>query len=102
MSAMTLENHTADAGARITLPEQFANAPVTVRTVSEAEVVVRLAAAEDDLGPDGVPPLKPLSNTDRDFLLNLLDNPPEPNDALKRAAARYKGWYERDPDSAAE
>lgn len=52
--------------------------------------------------PDDVPPLQPLSNADRDFLLNYLENPPEPNDALKRAAAHYKEWYERNRDSTAE
>jgi uncharacterized protein (DUF1778 family) len=31
-----------------------------------------------------------LSTRDWDRFLNLLDNPPEPNDHLKRAVARYK------------
>lgn len=31
-----------------------------------------------------------MSNQDRDLFLTLLDNPPEPNKALKRAAARYR------------
>jgi uncharacterized protein (DUF1778 family) len=31
-----------------------------------------------------------LSPTDWDRFLNLHDNPPEPNDRLKRAAAHYK------------
>jgi len=31
-----------------------------------------------------------LSDRDRDLFLALLDNPPEPNDALRRAAARYR------------
>ena len=34
--------------------------------------------------------LKPLSDRDRDFLLDLLDNPPEPTPAFIAAAARYK------------
>jgi uncharacterized protein (DUF1778 family) len=32
-----------------------------------------------------------LSPRDWEHFLHLLDNPPEPNDYLKRAAARYKG-----------
>jgi len=31
-----------------------------------------------------------LSNRDRDLFLNLLDNPPKPNNALKSAARRYQ------------
>jgi uncharacterized protein (DUF1778 family) len=31
-----------------------------------------------------------LSPRDWDLFLNLLDNPPEPNDRLQRAVARYK------------
>lgn len=31
-----------------------------------------------------------LSDTDRDFLLDLLESNAEPNEALKRAAERYK------------
>lgn len=31
-----------------------------------------------------------LSNRDRDAFLALLDNPPEPTDALRRAAERHK------------
>lgn len=31
-----------------------------------------------------------LSNRDRDIFLKMLENPPEPNEALKKAAKRYK------------
>lgn len=31
-----------------------------------------------------------LSDRDRDLFLQMLDNPPPPNDALKKAAKRYK------------
>lgn len=31
-----------------------------------------------------------LSARDRDLFLNMLDSPPEPNDALRRAAERYR------------
>lgn len=88
MAAVAPERLTVDATARVQLPDRFANSTVTVETVGEDEVVIRRAEAGGD-----VPPLQPLSNTDRDFLLHLLDNPPEPNDVLKRAFARYKERY---------
>jgi hypothetical protein len=31
-----------------------------------------------------------LSDTDRDLFLSLIENPPEPNEALKLAMARFK------------
>jgi len=34
--------------------------------------------------------LKPLSNRDREFFLNLIENPPAPNAAFIAAARRYK------------
>lgn len=91
MAVAVPERQTVDGTARVQLPEQFANSTVTVRAVSQTAVMVELS--EVDEGADGVPPLHPLSNRDRDFLLNLLDNPPEPNEVLKRAFARYKERY---------
>jgi len=35
-------------------------------------------------------PRAPLSDRDRDIFLALLDNPPPPNEALRRAWAKYK------------
>lgn len=53
-----------------------------------------------DSGGDGDPfpddiafpgePLQPLSDRDRDFILDLIENPPGPNDALRKAAAEYR------------
>lgn len=38
-------------------------------------------------------PLRPLSNTDRDFFLQLMENPPAPNAAFREAAKRYKARH---------
>ncbi|MGB3655091.1 MAG: DUF1778 domain-containing protein [Rivularia sp. (in: cyanobacteria)] len=35
-----------------------------------------------------------LSDKDRDLFLSLMENPPEPNQALKSAMRRYQGKYE--------
>ncbi|MBN9520584.1 DUF1778 domain-containing protein [bacterium] len=41
---------------------------------------------EEELPP--LPHLRPLSDRDRDLLLSILANPPEPNDALKKLMAQ--------------
>ncbi len=80
-----------DAKARIVLPKSYANATVTIEEVSETEVRIRKAVV---LPMDDVrfaeESLQPLSDRDRDTFLNLLDHPPEPNPAFRKAAARYK------------
>lgn len=85
------EVRTADDKGRVLLSKQFANATVTIEAVSPTEMRIRKAVvipeAELPLLEDQ---LRPLSDRDRDFFLNLLDNPPEPTPALRVAAAKYK------------
>jgi hypothetical protein len=88
---MASDVRTTDSKARITLPRGFANSTVIVEKVSETEVRIRKARVvpEDEAGfaeETGTP----LTDRDRDRFLALLDNPPRPNPALKRAAAAYK------------
>jgi hypothetical protein len=72
--------------ARVDLPAAFANATVQVEQVSETEVRVRVVpAAQAVTFPEEG--RKPLSDRDRDRLLELLDNPPAPTESLKRALA---------------
>lgn len=86
---MTFEIRTTDAKARVTLPQSFAEAKVIVEHVSEGEVRIRKAVVipedeyrfQEEAGA-------PLSDRDRDLFLGLLDHPPEPSDALRRAARR--------------
>ncbi len=35
-------------------------------------------------------PLQPLSDRDRDLFLDLIENPPEPNAAFRKAAEAYR------------
>ncbi|MFL5245091.1 MAG: DUF1778 domain-containing protein [Gemmataceae bacterium] len=88
---MPTETRTTDQKARITLPKSFANSTVIVEHVSETEVRIRKAKviAEEEIRfyEDSV---VALSDHDRDLFLALLDNPPKPNKALRRAASRYK------------
>ncbi len=88
---MHSETRTTDAKARLVLPRSFANATVIVEQVSETELRVRRAkvVAEDELAFTEET-TAPLSDRDRDRFLDLLDNPPAPTRALKKAAARHK------------
>jgi hypothetical protein len=85
------EIRVTDSKGRLTLPRGFANTTVLVHVVSDVEVVIRKAkvvplGGEDELPP--LPHLQPLSDRDRDLLLAALDNPPEPNEALKKLMAQ--------------
>ena len=85
-----LIDRTTDAKARVSLPKSFANSRVVIEEVSDTEVRIRKARVipEDDLPFEES--LRPLSDRDRDAFLALLDRPPEPTAAFRRAAARAK------------
>ncbi len=87
------EVRVTDSKARLTLPKSFANATLLIEQISDVEIVIRKAkvvplAPSGDLQPDPSP--RPLSPTDWALFLSLLDNPPPPNAALKKAFARRK------------
>ena len=89
---MTILTYTTDEKARITLPKNFANSTVLVEQVSDTELRIRKARVipEDDL-PFVEEAMAPLSDRDRDVFLALLDNPPPPNDALRRLLTAGNG-----------
>src|SRR5882672_9151746 len=89
--AGTRRVRTTDAKARVTLPKSFANATVIVEAISDTEL--RICKAEvipEDQVVFAEECRKPLSDRDRDLFLKMLENPPEPNEALKKAIAEYK------------
>lgn len=90
----TTATRTTDAKARVALPKTFANATVIIEEVSDTEVRIRKAQVipEDEIRfyEERV---APLSDRDRDAFLALLDHPPKPNKAFRRAAARYKARH---------
>jgi hypothetical protein len=92
--ASAKEVRTTDAKARLSLPKSFANATVIVEEISETELRIRKARVipEDEVRfwEETIPPL---SDRDRDLFLKLLDNPPEPNEALKKAFAEYQARH---------
>lgn len=93
MANQTTELRETDGKGRLTLPKGFANSTVLIEVVSDLELVIRKAKVVP-LGPDeDLPPLttlKPLSDRDRDAFLAALDNPPPPNEALKRLMSGEK------------
>jgi uncharacterized protein DUF1778 len=86
---MTTETRNTDAKGRISLPRAFANATVIIEQVSESELRIRRARVipEDEIRFDEET-ASLLSDRNRDRFLELLDNPPQANAALRRAAAR--------------
>jgi uncharacterized protein (DUF1778 family) len=82
---MATQTETTDSQARVTLPQAFANTTVIVEQLNDTELLIRKAATD---APDEEPFLEEssrrLSNRDRDRFLELLDNPPRPNEALRR------------------
>ncbi len=85
-----METRTTDAKGRVSLPRPFANTTVVIEQVSDVEVRIRkaLVIPEDELR-FYEETAAPLSDRDRDRFLQLLDNPPQANAALRRGAARY-------------
>lgn len=91
---MLTETRTTDGKARLVLPKAFANVTVIIEQVSASEIRVRRAKVvpEDEL-PFAEERPTPLTDRDRDRFLSLLANPPAPNKALKKAAARHKARH---------
>ena len=87
---MEMETRSTDSKGRICLPKAFANATVIIDQVSDTEVRIRKAVVipEDEIR-FYEETVTPLSNLDRDRCLDLLDNPPKANAALKRAMDKH-------------
>jgi hypothetical protein len=90
-SLVSIQTQTTDHDARVSLPEAFANSTVSVEQISETEIRIRKVRVvpEDELRfYEGS--AVPLSDRDRDVFLALLDDPPPPNAAFRKAAAKYR------------
>ena len=93
MPVETDEIRVTDSKARLTLPKAFANSTLLVKVVSDVEIVIRRAKViplmpGGELLPDASP--APLSTTDWDLFLSLLDNPPPVPDDFNAAIADQK------------
>lgn len=87
---MDMETRSTDSKGRICLPKAFANATVIIDQVSDTEVRIRKAVVipEDEVR-FYEETASPLTDRDRDRFLDLLDNPPAANAALKRAIEKH-------------
>ena len=90
----TIENQTANQAARLNfrLPTEIKEsveqaALVSGVTVTDFAITALAGAAEDVLEKHN---RRILSDRDRDAFLELLENPPAPNERLKRAVKEYK------------
>ena len=80
-----------DATARVVLPPSFAEATVTIQQISENEVRIRKKTGDADEDVVFVEEsITVLSDRDRDRFLHLLENPPPPNEALRRLFAEQR------------
>jgi Protein of unknown function (DUF1778) len=87
---MATETRTTDKKARVTLPRAFANSTVIVDQVSDTEVRIRKARVIPEEEVRFAEEMRtPLTPRDYDLLVDLIDNPPEPTEALRRAVAKY-------------
>ena len=86
---MNLEPRKTDAKGRVCLPKSFASSTVIIEEVSDTELRIRKAVVlPEEEARFLEESSSPLSDRERDAFLQLLDNPPPPNAALKRAAKR--------------
>lgn len=93
------EIRVTDSKARLTLPRSFANSTVLLEIHGDNEIVIRKAkvvALTDE------PTTLALSKVDWDRFVELLDNPPEPNDALKTLMAEDGPRGDNKPFTVAE
>ena len=88
---MANETRKTDSKARVTLPGNFADSTVIVEQLSDTELRIRKAVVipEEELRFQEEAST-PLSDRDRDLFLDLLDNSPLPNEALLKAARKFK------------
>jgi hypothetical protein len=71
-------------------PDQQAEYEAILETISVIDVLKAKSERILEETPTGEISPTLLSERDREVFFELLDNPPEPNEALKRASARYR------------
>ncbi len=83
------ETRTTDAKGRLSLPKGFANATVILDVISDTELRIRKARVvpEDEI-PFVEETIPSLSDRERDLFLQMLEQPPTPNAALKKLMKR--------------
>jgi len=87
----TRETITVDSRARVTLPRAFAKTTVVLEQISDSEIRIHKARATGRDRPRfPEEEIAPLSDRDRDRFVRLLENPPRPNSALRKAMSKHR------------
>ena len=87
----TKETCVADAERRVALPTAFANATRTIEQLSDVELRIRKTnTIQENHTQFDEERMTVLSNRDRDRFLELIENPPEPAAALRKALAEHR------------
>lgn len=86
---MTVMTRQTDPQARVSLPKRFASSKVTIEQVSQTELRICMAEVEPAVTFVEELPPRQLSVRASKRLLELLENPPPPNAALKKAMKEY-------------
>ena len=91
---MATLTRTTDEKARVSLPKRFAATKVVIEEVGDSELRIRkarvkakAASADDSIVEESERQLSPAATKK---LIELLENPPPPTPALKRAIKEYK------------
>jgi len=85
---MTTELRETDSKGRVTLPRGYANATLLIEVVNDVELRIRKAkvvplTSDEEARFSEEEPLV-LGGADKELFLEMLDNPPQPNEALKK------------------
>src|SRR3954464_5809553 len=99
MATKAPEVRVTDSKARLTLPKAFANSTLLLEGEDDVEIVIRKAqvvplAPGGELQPDSSP--APLSSTDWELFMSVLDNPPSLPAEFKEEIARQRKQIKRE------
>ena len=91
---MATLTRTTDEKARVSLPKRFAETKVLIEEVSDSELRIRIAGVSTKASGGNIGFVeeteRQLSPAATKRLIELLENPPPPTPALKRAIKEYK------------
>ena len=94
MAAQAPEIRVTDSKARLTLPRAFANSTLLLEIRNDNEIVIRKAKVVPLAKGESAPTKIQLSDRDWEAFVEALDNPPEPNAALKKLMKEFGPWPE--------
>lgn len=90
MPELASEIRVTDAKARLTLPRAFANSTLLLEIRNDNEIVIRKAKVVPLA--DATPQAIALSDRDWTAFMAALDDPAEPNEALKDLMNEFGPW----------